>query len=328
MSIRWTRALSLLVAAALGAACVVGGQAAARFLHRGVTGNQVLATVGGNPISVQAFQSEMQRRGGEAAFVGAPQRRALLDDMIRIQVLADNAEKAGYANNPEIRRGVSRLLADKYQHDKIDEPLASLDVGDGEVEEYYRTHLSAFTTPESVHVAAILVAVPPEATDEQRQALRERAAHVREIAMASGGQSFAELAAQYSDDDATRGQGGDLGWIAAGADGAHWDPALLGAIFDLAQPGQISPIVPTAAGFYVAQLLEHRARTVRPFAEVRNGLRPQLIREERQRRAAKLYAAALATVPVSVNEAGVAAMEAAAQAAVDGVPGEAAVPPG
>ena len=327
MSIRWTRGLSLVLAATAGAVIVAGGQVVWRFVRRGGGANQVLATVDNQPIYVQEFEDEMQRRGGETAFGGAPQRRALLDDMIRIRVLAGNAVKAGYPNNPNVRRDIELMLAEHYQHDRIDEPLAGIDVSNGEVEDYYRTHLPTFTTPESAHVAAILIAVPVDATDEQRQALRERATHVRELAMAASGKSFADLAAQYSDDEATRGQGGDLGWIVPGVEGSRWEPALLGAIFELDQPGQVSSVVSTAGGFYVAQLLEHKPRAIRPLSEVRNALRQQLIREERQRRAAQLYAAALAQVPVSVNEAGITAMEAAEQAAVDG-PRSDAAPPG
>jgi hypothetical protein len=49
---------------------------------------------------------------------------------------------------------------------------------------------------------------------------------------------------------------------------------------------------------------------------VRDAIRQQMMRQVRADRAAKLYAAALANVPVTVSEAAVAAMEAAQESAV------------
>jgi hypothetical protein len=57
--------------------------------------------------------------------------------------------------------------------------------------------------------------------------------------------SFAELAAQYSDDEATRSQGGDAGWLNEGEESARWDQAVLRAVFDIDEAGRVSPVAVT-----------------------------------------------------------------------------------
>jgi len=312
---RWT---SLIFAGLVGAGVLFGGQTAMRLARSPNASNQPLAVIDGKPISLGTFQAEMRRRGGEAAFATPQQRRALLDDMIRVEVLASNASKAGYAEDPDVRRAIAQLLADRYQHDTIDQPLAGLQVTEGEIEDYYHDHIGEFTAPESAHAAVIFVAVPANTSDDQRQTLQQRAQHVRDLASAkAGAPNFAELAGQFSDDPDTRPQGGDIGWVSEGQESPRWEKAVMTAIFDLDNPGEVSPVIATETGYYVVKLLEDKPAAVRPLPDVHNGIRQQLIRAQRQQRAAKLYAAALANVQVTVNEASLAAMEAAEKAVVD-----------
>jgi parvulin-like peptidyl-prolyl isomerase len=326
--VRTSRRLSLLAAAVLGAVLVVGAQVALKIL-RPASVSQTLAVVDGKPITLSAFQAEITRRGGEAAFAGAHQRRALLDELIRVEVLASNAVKAGASDDPDVKRAIDQLMADKYQHENIDAPLADLQVTDGEIEDYYRSNVASFSTPETAHAAVIFFAVPANASDDDKQALQQRVEHIHDLAVAKPGASnFADLAAQYSDDQDTRAQGGDIGWISEGQENPRWEPAVTKGVFDLDNPGQVSPVIATATGFYIVKLLEDQAAAVRPLPEVRNSIRQLLIRAERQHRAAKLYAAALANVQVSVNEAAVAAMEAAERAVVDLPHGSAPEPKG
>jgi parvulin-like peptidyl-prolyl isomerase len=317
-SIAWrlgqARWLTLLIAAAAGAGVIVAGQAALRLVPK--RPSAVLATIDGAPITAPQLRAEMAMRGGEDAFATAAQRRALLDDVIRLEVLATNARKAGYLDRPEVHRAIDQLLADQYAHDAIDEPLAGLEVTDAEIQQYYRDHLAAFTLPRSVHVALIVVAVPPDATPEQRQALRRRAEEAHTLALAQKPDAdFEGLANKYSDDQSTRERGGDIGWITEG-EPPHLDQSVTAAILAMREANEMSPVIETPSGFYVAKLLDVHAAVTRPLPEVRTTIHQQLVREQREDRAAKLYASALAVVPVNVNEAAVAAMEAAEESAV------------
>lgn len=305
-----------LLAAVAGAAVIVVAQVAMRFVlpHRP---SSVLAVVDGQPITVERLRAEMVLRGGDAAFATPAQRRALLDEIIRVEVLASNARKEGYADRPDVRRTMDQLLADRYAHDAIDQPLAGLTVTDAEIDAYYRAHPAEFTVPRSARVALIAIGVPPDVTAEQREALRQRAQQARTLALAQPpGVDFGDLASEYSDDPTTRERGGEVGWITDGGDHPPLDPAVVATIFGPKGEEEIPPVIETASAFYVVKLIEQRPGAARPLHEMRDAIRQQLIRQARADRAAKLYAAALAKVPVNVSEAAVAAMEAAQESAV------------
>src|SRR5262249_35985890 len=82
-----------------------------------------------------------------------------------------------------------------------------LQVSDGDIEDYYRSHIADFTAPESIHTAIIFVEVPANATDEERQARQQKAQRARPLAQRPSPR-FAEPAQQYSHDPEPRPHGG------------------------------------------------------------------------------------------------------------------------
>jgi peptidyl-prolyl cis-trans isomerase SurA len=99
-------------------------------------------------------------------------------------------------------------------------------------------------------IAHVLVRVPEQASPEQVEQARARAARVRVEAAAGG--DFARLAASYSDaGDAL--QGGAMGWRAPGR-----LPDLFAEALRDMQPGEVSPLLRSPAGFHVLKLVGRR----------------------------------------------------------------------
>lgn len=80
----------------------------------------------------------------------------------------------------------------------------------------------------------------------------------------NAGQSFEELAAQYSQDETTRDKGGDLGWFTMDE---LLVPELAQVAFSI-QPGQIAGPVATELGYHVIQVVEFADRPVEPERRV------------------------------------------------------------
>lgn len=95
-----------------------------------------------------------------------------------------------------------------------------------------------------VHARHILVATEQEANDV--------------LARLQAGGDFAGLAQQFSLDETTRTNGGDLGWF---TQEELLVPQLADAAFAL-QPGQIGGPVTTTLGFHIVQMLESGSRPV------------------------------------------------------------------
>jgi parvulin-like peptidyl-prolyl isomerase len=70
---------------------------------------------------------------------------------------------------------------------------------------------------------------------------------------------FAAAAKDHSEDAATAGQGGDLGWLTKGE--GQPSPQVEVAAFALTQTNQLSPVVSDAAGLHILQLVEPITKT-------------------------------------------------------------------
>lgn len=112
----------------------------------------------------------------------------------------------------------------------------------------------------------ILLTPPDRATDAQRDSVRAQATALRERIL--GGEDFAEIARQFSDDRASGRQGGDLGSFERGM----FVRPLEDAIFAM-EVGEISEPVETPYGYHVVELQE---LNIPPFDEVSEGFRLQV----------------------------------------------------
>jgi parvulin-like peptidyl-prolyl isomerase len=90
---------------------------------------------------------------------------------------------------------------------------------------------------------------------ERTREAAEAAARKALADLEAGREEFEGLAGRVSDDAGTRGQGGDLGWVARKS---PLEQELVDAVYALPRPGALSAVLETTQGFHVAQLTEAR----------------------------------------------------------------------
>jgi|CXWL01.1.fsa_nt_gi peptidyl-prolyl cis-trans isomerase D len=133
-----------------------------------------------------------------------------------------------------------------------------------------------FVVPEQRLASHVLVEVAAGAdADAQKAALAKAEALYKEI---KDGKPLADVAKASSDDQGSKAQGGDLGWLERGASDAAFDEAL----FKL-EANQVSEPVLGANGYHIIQLREIRPESRRQFAEVRGELESEHTATERER---------------------------------------------
>ncbi len=177
---------------------------------------------------------------------------------------------------------------------------AELEITPDELREYYQANQAEFTQEEQLRAQHILLFVGPQRTAEQA---REQLTAVRE--RIASGADFATLAGEISEDDATKAQGGDLGFFPRG----RMTPQFEAAAFGAAEGELVGPIenqLGPRTGFHLILVNAKRPGGVQPYETVENRIRVTLLNErartESERRAKDL-AERIAKEPAATEEA-------------------------
>ncbi len=123
---------------------------------------------------------------------------------------------------------------------------------EADLEDYYEANREEFRIPEKRDLK--YVEIPKEPSAEDRRFARERIEEAYDL-ITSGGDSFEDIAELYSDDEASAGKGGDMGWIAEG----RLPPPADSVVFDL-DVGEVSGIVEIHRAFHIFKVKAKRER--------------------------------------------------------------------
>jgi peptidyl-prolyl cis-trans isomerase SurA len=139
-----------------------------------------------------------------------------------------------------------QILLTRLREREVDDRVQ---VSDSEIDLYLEDNRAAAGAVE-YNAAHVLVRIPEQATPERIEQARARAEKARADAMAGG--DFARLAASTSD-AADALQGGSLGWRSPSR-----LPELFADALKIMQPGDVSGVLRSPAGFHVLKLAERR----------------------------------------------------------------------
>lgn len=196
--------------------------------------------------------------------------------------VSDAEAQRRYQANQDEYRIPERVWLEYVELDASALPAPELD--EAALRERYEAEKQRFVAEEQRLASHILVRVPENATEAQA---REAEAKIRRIAAEAKapGADFAALARRYSD-DASKEQGGDLGWMGKGDTVPEFEKALFAL-----KPGQVSDPVKSDFGWHVIQLRDVKAGQMRPFEEVREQLASEAAQAERDRAFGELSSA-------------------------------------
>ena len=154
-------------------------------------------------------------------------------------------------------------------------PVAPVD--EAALRKRYEEQSAKFSTAEQREVSHILVQVAANASDAEKKAAEARANKLAADARAPGA-DFAALARANSDDAGSKGNGGDLGWMAKDSLPAPFAEAAFSM-----QAGEVRGPVKTDFGWHVIRVNDIRAGDRQPFEAVRDQLAKELQESERER---------------------------------------------
>jgi len=213
-----------------------------------------LVTVNGKPVSTQLFEDYAQAVARKpASELSQEDRDQIKENLVRIMLIADQAEKDGLTKDPEVatRLELSRLnllqqaSAQKYLKDKT--PT------DAELRAEFEAQVAATPLIE-YHARHILVSSEDVAK--------------KVIEQLKGGADFGNLAKRVSADTGSAAKGGDLDWFSPAA----MDKSFSDSLALLKNGDYTRTPVQTQYGFHVIQMLGTRDRTPPAFEDVKDRL--------------------------------------------------------
>jgi len=275
---------------------------------------KIVAVVGTDII----LQSEVEERAapmmadiaaisnpGQRAARAAAVRRQILEHMVDEQLLVQEAADLKVSvSSEEVDKSIEQIkkdygLDDTQLRDELHKQGMSLatyrqntkreilryriiniavgskvSVSDADVQSYYERHMQAANV--QVRASHIFLAIPDGADTATAQEKQKQAQLLLQRAQA--GEDFGRLAREYSEDPATRAEGGDLGWF-----GKDILPKPIEELVFSMKVDEIRGPVRADRGFHVIKLLGRRAQDPKPLAEVRDQIRGQLRQREMER---------------------------------------------
>jgi len=157
------------------------------------------------------------------------------------------------------------------------EVKSKIQVGKRETREYYDANLAFYREEPTYRARHIFLKVDKKASTEGIKKIMAKAAEVMNEARSEI--DFAALAMKYSDDAGAAKDGGDLGTFKKG----DMLPEIESTVINM-QPGEISELVATPAGFHIIKLEGRTEGNVKPFETVSASIEELLYKNKSEAR--------------------------------------------
>lgn len=279
-------------------------QTAATATAGGLTAEQaqaVVAEVGDTTITLGEFAAALERmnRIDRLRYQTKERRRELLEEMIDLELLAQEAKRRGLDQKAEVQEAVRQVLRDALLAKARENLPVAGAIPAEEVKAYYEANAAEFVEPERRRLTVIAMGDGKKAAEVLAAARKE-------------GASWARLWAQHDmDRDPAVAQqsgdlAGDLGIVEARPDGDYGGPipaAVQKALFGLERVGDIHPEVIEAKGrHFIVRLGGRSAGHQRTLEEADRAIRVRILKARLAEIEAQLDEDLRKRFPVDIDE--------------------------
>ncbi len=213
-----------------------------------------LVTVNGKAISEELFEDYVKAIAGKPSSELSPEDRdQIKENLVRIELIAQQAEKDGLTKDPEIANRLELSRLNLLQQAAAQKYLKERAPTEAELRAEFESQLASTPLVE-YHARHILVS-----SEENAQKV---------IQQLQGGADFARLAKTVSADKGSAAKGGDLDWFSP----ASMVQPFANAVATLKKGEYTKSPVQTQFGWHVIQLLGTRDRKPPTFEAVKEQL--------------------------------------------------------
>jgi DNA-directed RNA polymerase subunit F len=267
--------------------------------------SQVLARVGSRTITVGDYVAALQHMDSfDRMRYQAPERRKeLLEEMIDIMLLAENARIKGLDKDPRVEQETREILRDAVLKQVRDGAQKPADIPEVDVRAYYEAHRADFRDPERRRVSVVVLRSEAAAN----AALAE--------ARAGSGADWGALVRNRSIDPSAAASGppelaGDLGFVSPPGDprgvNTRVPEELRAAVYEIPDVGGVLPrVVPAAGKFYVVRLQSKTPPHDRTLEDASRMIRIRLAQERMRAREEDFVAELAKEYPVAIDDSAI-----------------------
>lgn len=243
--------------------------------------NEILAQVGDKILTREKFSLMVEAMPPQyqAMVKNMPEvKKDLIRSWTETTLLAEEALNSGFDKDPllamKIEEMKNRILVETLISKRIN---TTTPIPDDEVRQYYDSHPDEFIQGELVQAQHILIRTGKDSSPEEQAKAKAKIDGIQE--RLQKGDSFMELAKEFSEDPGSRDKGGDLGYFGKG----HMVPEFEEAAFSTAV-GQVGPPVQTQYGLHLIKVNNKTEPMKIPFDKISNKLE-ETLRAERNHKA-------------------------------------------
>jgi DNA-directed RNA polymerase subunit F len=268
---------------------------------------QVLARVGDKTITLGDYTAALEHMDqfDRLRYQSPERRKELLDEMITVELLAQEATAKGYDKEPLAQQELRQVLRDAMLAEARKDAPTPAQIPESDVRAWFEAHRADYKDPERRRVSVVVTSTQAAADDVLAQAKKT-----------TNPVTWGDLVKSKSIDAQARASvpidlAGDLGIVSPPDDprgeNARVPQEVRAAVYTIKELGEVADKVVTAGGkFYVVRLTQKNAPHERNYEEAERSIRVKLAQDKLREKEDALIADLKKDVKVEVDEAALA----------------------
>ncbi len=265
---------------------------------------QVLATVGDREITLGEYAETLERMDSfeRLRYQSPDRRKQLLNEIIQVELLAEEAKRRGLDKQPETQERLRQMLKEELLRDVRREVPGPSEIPEAEVHAYFDAHHDEFKEPERRRVSHLVLANEAAAKAALQKALGASASEwgklVSDVSLdkppKSAGPTPGELA-------------GDLGIVGPPGHPRGANPrvpdALRAAVFQIDKVGGVlDHLVADGGQFHIVRMTGRTEARDRSFQDAERTIRVALVQQRIRDREDQLEQQLRQRFPVTIDD--------------------------
>jgi parvulin-like peptidyl-prolyl cis-trans isomerase-like protein len=287
----------------------------------------VVASGKGITITADEFKARLDEQSPfiRARYSSLDRKKEFLDNLIRFEVLAKEAERQGLDKDPDVQNTLKKIMVQKLVQKNFQDTTGTGDVPDADVQKYFDDHKDEYNRPRRVRVAAAIWNAPQVSPDRAKKlAAAQKALAKLKIEEKKNTLAFAQIVAEFSEDPATKAAQGDLQFKSYDELVKAYSKEVADAAFKL-KAGETSPVVQSPQGIYLLKYTGEQPELVRTVDQVKAQIASKLHREKKTKEFDEWLKKLRETAQVTTDDKALDAVEVAAAPATPGMAGHGGV---